>query len=36
MLELKYMQNYLFVLLYAEEVAKIHSTLIAKSVIDKM
>ena len=35
-LELKFIQNYLFIMLYAENLAKIYSTPIAKSIIDKM
>lgn len=35
-LELKYVQNYMFVLLYAEHLAKVTSTPIASAIIDKM
>lgn len=34
--EMKYMQNYLFVLLYDGHVSKVYSTTIAHSIIDKM
>ena len=34
--EMKYIQNYMFVLLYAEELARVASTPIAASIIDKM
>jgi hypothetical protein len=33
---MKYVQNYVFVLLYAEHLAKVYSTPIIHSIIDKM
>jgi hypothetical protein len=33
---MKYIQNYMFVLLYAENLARVVSTPIAAAVIDKM
>lgn len=36
LLEMKYVQNYMFVLLYAGELTRVVSTPIAASIIDKM
>lgn len=33
---MKYVQSYMFVLLYAGELAKVHSTPLAAAIIDKM
>lgn len=33
---MKYLQHYLFVLLYAEHLAKVYATPIMRSVLDKM